>query len=190
MPADLVCGRLCPHCSLPFVPGQHPPPPGALREARRKGHKPRHFLFGRQDRTHTLEDLKPEELTEMPLPHSDQWRTVPAQELTTVARVLVCTRPGLIRQLLTQPGPRPGGLGPQQTPQRSRGRPSPIRMPPARNFPSRPNLTVRGRPLHTQRGIHGATQHLLAQGPEMDNELFLSDTNRDPRRGILPSVRW
>jgi len=96
----------------------------------------------------------------MPLPHSDQRGTVPAPRLTMVARVLVYACPGLIRPLLAQTGPRPGCLCPHQTPQPSRGRPSPIPMPLARNFLSRPNLTVQGGPLHTQPGIHSATQDL------------------------------
>ena len=52
-------------------------------------------------------------------------------------------------------------------------------MPSACNFLNRPNLTVWSGPPHAQRWMHGATQHLLAQSPEIDDELLLSQAYRN-----------
>ena len=69
---------------------------------------------------------------------------------------------GSLRSLLPETGPCAGGLRPYQTPQPFWDGPSPIPVPQARNIPGRPHTTIRGRPLHTQRGRHSAPQHLLA----------------------------
>ena len=56
----------------------------------------------------------------------------------------------------------------------------------AHNILGRPDPTVWGGPLPTQRRCHGAPKHLLAQSPEMDHELLFSHPYRDPCSGILP----
>jgi len=45
-------------------------------------------------------------------------------------------------------------------------------MPQAINVLGRPHLTLWVGPLHTQRRRHGAPEHLLAHGPEMDYDCF------------------
>jgi len=103
-----------------------------------------------------------------------------------MARVLVHTRPRLLHPLLAPTGTRPGCLRPHKTPEPSWSGAHPIPMPQARYIPSRPHPALRRRPLHTQCGRHGLPQHLLAQGPEMDYKLLLSNAHLDPLGRILP----
>ena len=63
---------------------------------------------------------------------------------------------------------------------------SPLPMPQIGDITNCPHPTLRRRPLYTQRGNNNPRRYILAQGPEVDHKLLLSQAHRDSVGGVVP----
>jgi len=119
-------------------------------------------------------------------PHQARRPPLPPRRGRLVARLLVHPRPVLHAPLQAQTLPGPGHFL-RQTPLLSRGRRTPLPMPPYRHRPTVPNTHIRSRPPHPD--IHCAQGHesLLAQSPKLDDEqLLLHPHLHSGPRGLPP----